>query len=84
MELDLRRIVEARTDHLRNGVGSETNFGADGVRLVSGSAKPGENHLRNIRQLTNGGENAEAYFSDDGRAVHLPEHSGRKDVTSST
>jgi Tol biopolymer transport system component len=25
-----------------------------------------ERHLRNIRQLTNGGENAEAYFSSDG------------------
>ncbi|HZF73715.1 MAG TPA: hypothetical protein VEZ51_09805, partial [Gemmatimonadaceae bacterium] len=29
----------------------------------------GENHLRNIRQLTNGGENAEAYFSRDGRRL---------------
>src|SRR5881296_893749 len=28
---------------------------------------PGETHLRNIRQLTYGGENAEAYFSPDGR-----------------
>jgi TolB protein len=33
-------------------------------------AKQGtERHLRNIRQLTNGGENAEAYFSPDG--THL-------------
>lgn len=30
---------------------------------------PGETHLRNIRQLTNGGENAEAYFSFDGRQL---------------
>jgi len=30
-------------------------------------AAPGERHLTNIRQLTNGGENAEAYFSPDGR-----------------
>lgn len=29
----------------------------------------GERHLRNIRQLTNGGENAEAYFSHDGRRL---------------
>ncbi len=29
-------------------------------------AQPGEGHLRNIRQLTFGGENAEAYFSFDG------------------
>jgi Tol biopolymer transport system component len=28
-----------------------------------------EHHLRNIRQLTNGGENAEAYFSADGRQL---------------
>jgi Tol biopolymer transport system component len=27
---------------------------------------PGEHHLANIRQLTHGGENAEAYFSADG------------------
>jgi TolB protein len=27
----------------------------------------GEQHLANLRQLTNGGENAEAYFSADGR-----------------
>src|SRR5215204_4392994 len=31
------------------------------------TAKPAaERHLRNIRQLTEGGENAEAYFSPDG------------------
>ena len=29
----------------------------------------GERHLRNLRQLTNGGENAEAYFSADGRRL---------------
>ena len=29
----------------------------------------GENHLANIRQLTHGGENAEAYFSHDGRRL---------------
>ena len=28
-----------------------------------------EPHLRNVRQLTNGGENAEAYFSADGRRL---------------
>jgi TolB protein len=30
---------------------------------------PGEKHLANIRQLTFGGENAEAYFSRDGRRL---------------
>src|SRR5688500_3168786 len=28
-----------------------------------------ERHLTNVRQLTNGGENAEAYFSADGRRL---------------
>src|SRR5206468_1455665 len=37
---------------------------------ASQSSQPGtERHLRNIRQLTHGGENAEAYFSPDG--THL-------------
>jgi Tol biopolymer transport system component len=30
---------------------------------------PEEKHLRNIRQLTDGGENAEAYFSADGKRL---------------
>jgi Tol biopolymer transport system component len=38
------------------------------ARLVA--PDPGEQrHLSNIRQLTNGGENAEAYFSADGRRL---------------
>jgi TolB protein len=32
-------------------------------------AEPGESHLTNIRQLTNGGENAESYFSADGKKL---------------
>lgn len=39
---------------------------------------PGETRLRNIRQLTFGGENAEAYFSFDGR--HLIFQSTREGV----
>ena len=39
------------------------------VPLASIAAEPGERHLHNIRQLTNGGENAEAYFSADGRRL---------------
>ena len=31
------------------------------------ASQPGENHLTNIRQVTFGGENAEAYFSRDGQ-----------------
>lgn len=33
------------------------------------TAKAQENHLKNIRQLTHGGDNAEAYFSPDGKFV---------------
>src|ERR1043165_1531030 len=32
-------------------------------------ALPAEKHLRNIKQLTFGGENAEAYFSSDGKQL---------------
>jgi Tol biopolymer transport system component len=37
--------------------------GADAVNL------PAERHLKNVRQLTFGGENAEAYWSGDGRSL---------------
>src|SRR6478735_6292843 len=37
--------------------------------LASIAPEAGERHLRNIRQLTAGGENAEAYFSADGRKL---------------
>jgi TolB protein len=36
---------------------------------VTVAAEPGERHLRNIRQLTFGGNNAEAYFSPDGERL---------------
>jgi TolB protein len=47
-----------------------TLFACSTIQLFSQSAIdslrfPEENHLSNIRQLTNGGENAEAYFSFD-------------------
>src|SRR5690242_4027232 len=32
-------------------------------------ALPQEKHLRNVKQLTFGGENAEAYFSPDGKKL---------------
>ena len=40
---------------------------ASPAAIVRIDAAAGESHLGNIRQLTNGGENAEAYFSPDGR-----------------
>src|SRR4026208_951737 len=39
-----------------------------GVLVIFGSEQPNaEKHLKNLRQLTSGGENAEAYFSFDGK-----------------
>ena len=43
-----------------------------GLLLLAQTVTPVENqekHLRNIRQLTFGGENAEAYFSSDGKSL---------------
>lgn len=33
------------------------------------NADPGESHISNLRQITNGGENAEAYWSADGQWI---------------
>ena len=44
-----------------------TAASGNGGGAAAVSAEPGESHLTNIRRLTNGGENAEAYFSRDGR-----------------
>src|SRR5918992_1157311 len=48
-----------------------SNTGAQNKTPLSHSVnpEPGEKHLRNIRQLTFGGENAEAYFSADGKKL---------------
>jgi Tol biopolymer transport system component len=40
-----------------------------GAGVPFGKTFDGERHLKDVRQLTNGGENAEAYFSPDGRKV---------------
>ena len=39
------------------------------VSRIANESVGGERHLRNVRQLTRGGENAEAYFSADGREL---------------
>ncbi len=46
---------------------SESALSASSAAQSSSLALPNEKHLRNIRQLTNGGENAEAYFSFDNK-----------------
>src|SRR5688572_15881932 len=40
-----------------------------GAPVIQPQVLPQEVHLRNLRQLTFGGENAEAYFSADGRKL---------------
>jgi TolB protein len=43
--------------------------GDEALTQTSDLALPQEKHLRNIKQLTFGGENAEAYFSGDGKKL---------------
>ncbi len=45
---------------------AEESASADTTTAVNDLAYEGESHLKNIRQLTAGGDNAEAYFSFDG------------------
>jgi TolB protein len=44
----------------------EEAVSSEGVEAGSALVMPGESHLRNVRQLTFGGDNAEAYYSFDG------------------
>jgi Tol biopolymer transport system component len=64
------------------GTGEESGVdpfyeGRPGADFVIGAGVPfatvfdGEKHLADVRQLTSGGENAEAYFSPDGRSLIL-------------
>src|SRR5215469_145250 len=52
--------------------------GSTQEKSASSLSYPGEKHLRNVRQLTFGGQNAEAYFSLDDRYL-IFQHQG-KDV----
>ena len=47
----------------------ELKGGRRGDLPTSDLALPQEKHLRNVKQLTFGGENAEAYFSSDGKKL---------------
>ena len=44
-------------------------FAAQGQAPPTSAQPQAERHLTNVRQLTSGGENAEAYFSPDGRQL---------------
>lgn len=54
----------APTPSAATAIPAEANGGSVAVSVP---AESGESHLTNIRRLTNGGENAEAYFSRDGQ-----------------
>lgn len=51
------------------GAGDHSAVGADGASTVFLDPDSGEARLRNIRQLTFGGNNAEAYFSRSGQQL---------------
>lgn len=46
-----------------------TSHTSSGVSSGDTLIKPGEKHFKNLKMLTNGGENAEAYFSFDGSKI---------------
>lgn len=51
-----------------NGESAESTQTAQGAPAAQQvTMEPGESHLTNVRQITAGGENAEAYFSHDGQ-----------------
>jgi Tol biopolymer transport system component len=65
----------AGTGVLSLGIASGTSAvsaaaaGGPGQASATDSRAGTERHLRNVRQLTSGGENAEAYFSSDGKQL---------------
>jgi Tol biopolymer transport system component len=66
-------IASLALSKTKAGSGAQSNQNqSQGARNQSQTAQsavelPSEKHLRHVRQLTFGGENAEAYFSGDGR-----------------
>ncbi len=68
-------IVFSVSVFLLNGVSTLTNAGVTGDDPLK---LPDEVHLKNIKQLTFGGENAEAYFSLDGTKLSF-QKTGRGD-----
>jgi hypothetical protein len=52
---------------------------AEGVHLAPLAAQPDEKHLADVKQLTLAGENAEAYWSFDGRQLILQSRTGDVD-----
>ena len=65
MKTDLQKMTLLRTLVLA----ITFSFFASAIVLLSGEQTASEKHLKNLRQLTSGGENAEAYFSFDGKKL---------------
>lgn len=59
-------VAAANADRPITGEPTPEDDGPDYVEGADSLRFPGEVHLRNVRQLTFGGNNAEAYFSPDG------------------
>ena len=58
-------MIQSNLSQLALAFACALGFAAHGP----GAAQPAERHLANVKQLTSGGENAEAYFSPDGRQL---------------
>ncbi|MCI0449374.1 MAG: hypothetical protein L0Y79_06255 [Chlorobi bacterium] len=54
---------------LNNSIIVEKKAGDDVTSPADTLVYPGEKHFKNLKMLTNGGENAEAYFSFDGSKI---------------
>lgn len=52
------------------------SYGKEGLVAKTSLTYDGEGHFKNVRQLTFGGENAEAYFSSDGKRLIFQSHRG--------
>jgi Tol biopolymer transport system component len=69
---NVRRLVVLLAVAASGAIPACSRRAAEGGRSQAASTgleRPGEKRLRNVRQLTFGGENAEAYFSFDGRRL---------------
>ncbi len=63
---------------LCHGVLAQNSIDTSRTRLIH---YPEEKHLKNIRQLTFGGDNAEAYFSSDGKKITFQAHNPKWNVS---
>lgn len=54
------------------------SYGREGLVAKKPLVFEGERHLKNVKQLTFGGENAEAYFSSDGTRLIFQAHKGEE------